>query len=190
MSDEFMIKSIIGQKEEGLKMLIDKYSGLLIAVVRRNLGTLSRYEEECVDDVLFSIWTHIESFDPSKNTFKNWICAIAKYKAIDYLRKYKRDFLVVDIETTEMLTEDSGLIECEIQEAIDELLSGLKPEDKEIFIKHYIEQKNVIDISNEMGISTDSIYSRLSRGRKKLRKDRAKNMDRRHDDYEQIRNVK
>lgn len=190
MGDELMIKYITVRKEEGLSMLIDVYSGLLLAVVRRNLGILSRYEEECVDDVLFSIWTHIDSYDPSKNSFKNWICAIAKYKSIDYLRKYKRDLANVEYDTVVIQKEDKGLLELEINEAVEELLSGLKLEDKQIFIKHYIEQKSVTDISMEMGISADSIYSRLSRGRKKLRNAKTNQTDRREDNNEQVRHVK
>lgn len=46
------------------------------------------YEEECISDVLFSIWENIEAFNYRESSFKNWICAIAKYKAIDYKSKY------------------------------------------------------------------------------------------------------
>lgn len=76
------------KKEKGLELLIDQYGGLITAIVRKHLGTLKSYEEECVNDVLLAIWHHIHRFDSEKNTFKNWVAAIAKYKAIDYQRKY------------------------------------------------------------------------------------------------------
>ena len=82
-----MIKYIKKKKEKGMELLIDNYRGIITAVVRRYLGVLINYEEECVDDVLMSVWNNIKSFDKSKNTFKNWICAVSKYKAIDYKKE-------------------------------------------------------------------------------------------------------
>ncbi|MBO3444474.1 RNA polymerase subunit sigma-70, partial [Clostridium sp. CCUG 7971] len=42
-------------------------------------------------------WGNIKSFDKNKNNFKNWICAISKYKAIDYKRKYLSKIETLDI---------------------------------------------------------------------------------------------
>ena len=71
-----------------MEMLIDNYNGLLTSVVRKHINPVLNYEEECISDVLFAIWENIEGFNNKENSFKNWICAIAKYKAIDYKRKY------------------------------------------------------------------------------------------------------
>ena len=39
------------------------------------------------NDILFSIWQNIDRFDANKNTLKNWIGAVSKYRAINYKRK-------------------------------------------------------------------------------------------------------
>ncbi|CEN77783.1 sigma factor [Paraclostridium sordellii] len=88
MQDTLIIKYIKKRKQEGIEMLIDKYSGLIASIVRNNLGKLTNYEEECVSDVFLAIWDNIEYFEKDKNTFKNWICVIAQYKAINYKKKY------------------------------------------------------------------------------------------------------
>lgn len=138
MQDELIIKYIRKRKEEGMEMLIDSYRGLITSVIRRHLGVLINYEEECVSDVLLSIWDSIKSFDKSKNDFKNWVCAISKYKAIDYKRKY-----ISKIETTDISQElyyiDTDLMKAEIEEEIKEILSHLNDKDRELFIKHYLE---------------------------------------------------
>ena len=97
MQDELMIKYIKKKKEKGMEILIDNYRGIITSVVRKHLGVLVNYEEECVDDVLLSIWNNIKSFDSTKNSFKNWICAISKYKAIDYKKKYLLKVEYMDI---------------------------------------------------------------------------------------------
>ena len=62
-----MIKYIKKKKEKGMEILIDSYRGIITSVVRKHLGVLVNYEEECVDDVLLSIWNNIKSFDSTKN---------------------------------------------------------------------------------------------------------------------------
>lgn len=88
MSDELLVKYILARKEEGLRFLVDEYSGLLLAVIKKNMGELSNQEEKCIDEVFYSIWTNIGCFNKNKNTFKNWICVIAEHIAYDYVNKY------------------------------------------------------------------------------------------------------
>lgn len=149
-------------------MLIDNYRGLITSVIRRHLGVLINYEEECVSDVLLSIWDNIKSFDRSKNDFKNWVCAISKYKAIDYKRKY-----VSKIETTDISQElyyiDTDLMKAEVEEEIKEILSHLNDKDKELFIKHYLEGESLESIAVRNNTKVSNLYNRLSRGRKRIR---------------------
>ena len=77
------------KNEDALMYVIDEYGGLIKAVIRKNMSCLKSKQDECFNDVLLSIWEHIDSFHPDRNSFKNWTAAIAKYKSIDYMRKYK-----------------------------------------------------------------------------------------------------
>lgn len=168
MQDELIIKYIKKRKEEGMEMLIDNYRGLITSVIRRHLSVLINYEEECVSDVLLSIWDNIKSFDKSKNDFKNWVCAISKYKAIDYKRKY-----ISKIETTDISQElyyiDTDLMKAEIEEEVKEILSHLNDKDKELFIKHYLEGESLESIAVRNNTKVSNLYNRLSRGRKRIR---------------------
>lgn len=168
MEDELIIKYIKKKKEVGMEMLIDKYRGLITAVVRKHLGVLKNYEEECVSDVFLSIWNNIRSFDKDKNSFKNWICAISKYKAIDYKRKYLSKLETVDI-SKDICYIDKELIKSEIDEEIKEILSHLNERDKELFIKHYLEGEELEEIAIKNNTKVSNLYNRLSRGRKKIR---------------------
>ncbi|PFN02001.1 RNA polymerase subunit sigma-70, partial [Bacillus thuringiensis] len=50
------------------------------------------------------------------------------------------------------------------------LIKELNEEDKKIFIKRYLDEYSVQEIALEFGMTRDTVYSRLSRGRKKLKK--------------------
>ena len=173
MEDSLIIKYIKLKKEEGIDMLIDKYSPLIKGVIRKYLFNLREYEEECLNDVLLSVWNNIESFDERKNTFRNWIISVSKYRAIDYKRKHIKE--VEDLEIDPNMIQDSISVEADIlreefQEDVYALLKNLNHKDREVFIKYYIEELELKNISKVMNIKESTLYNRLSRGRKKLRK--------------------
>ncbi|WP_274596489.1 sigma-70 family RNA polymerase sigma factor [Priestia megaterium] len=145
---------------------MDQYGGLITAIVRKHLGTLKGYEEECVNDVLLAVWHHIHRFDSEKNTFKNWVAAVAKYKAIDYQRKYIK-------------TQHEALGEAEFGETsgvhnvqgddVEELLGHLNEGDRELFKAYYLQEIELKQIAKKQQTTISNLYNRLSRGRKKLK---------------------
>lgn len=169
MQDELMIKYIKKKKEKGMELLIDNYRGIITAVVRRHLGVLINYEEECVDDVLLSIWDNITKFDDSKNSFKNWICAVSKYKAIDYKKKYLSKVEYMDI-SEEIYYIDQELLKAEIEEEVNDILSHLNESDRSLFKQHYLNGEPLEEIAVRNNTKISNLYNRLSRGRKKIRK--------------------
>jgi len=159
--------------EKALMYVIDEYGGLLMSVIRKHLFSLPGRQEECFDDVLLKIWQNISDFDENRNTFKNWAAAIARYRAIDYLRQYQRELATVDIEDMAIAREDSmltGMIEREISEEVEKMLESLKPSDRELFLKLYVEEMTMEQVSEETGLKKEVIYNRLSRGKRKLRR--------------------
>ncbi|MDU3336967.1 sigma-70 family RNA polymerase sigma factor [Paraclostridium bifermentans] len=169
MKDKLMIKYIKKKNQKGMEILIDKYNGLITSVIRYHLGSLINYEEECVSDTLLAIWDNVEGFDQDKNTFKNWICAIAKYKAIDYKRKYLNKIEISDLDEQNYYI-DKNLLKIEIQEELNETLKFLSEEDKDIFRRYYLNDESVIDIANDKKLAISSVHSKLSRGKAKIRK--------------------
>ena len=173
MQDEIMIKYIKKRKENGMEILIDNYRGIITSVVRKHLGVLFNYEDECVSDVFLSIWNNIKSFDSNKNTFKNWVCAIAKYKAIDYKRKYLSKIETVDM-SNEIYYIDTELVKNEIEEEIGEILSHLNENDRRLFIDYYLDGEDLESIAIKSNTKVQNLHNRLSRGRKRIRESMCK----------------
>lgn len=167
------IQQLRRHNEQALAYVIDAYGGLLMSVIRKHLFCLPERQEECFDDVLMKIWQNISSFDEEKSTFRNWAAAVAKYQAIDYLRSYQQELQTVDIEETVIVQEDrvlAGMIEKEVSMEVEKMLACLKPQDRDLFYKLYVEEKSIRQVSRETGMKQEVIYNRLSRGKKKLRK--------------------
>lgn len=158
--------------EKALEYVLEEYGGLLMAVIRKHLFCLPGLEEDCMNDVLFKIWKHIGQFDEKRNSFKNWIAGIARYQAIDYLRKYMKELEQVNLDDVQTGKEDEQLIhllESEISEEVESILSCLNREDRELFLKLFFEDKDIEEVSRETGIKKENIYNRISRGKRKIR---------------------
>lgn len=161
------------QNEKALLYVIDEYGGLLMSIIRRQLFGIPHRQEECFNDVLLKIWQNISDFDESKNTFKNWAAAVTRYRAIDYLRQYQREVATVDIDDTVIVKEDrilARMIERELSEEVEMMLDSLKPVDRDLFMKLYVEEQSVEQVSRETGMKQEVIYNHLSRSKRKLRR--------------------
>lgn len=169
LEDKLIIKNIKKQKEKGMEMLIDEYGNFITSIVRRTLANARIYEEECIDDVLLSIWNNIEKFDSEKNSFKNWIGSISKYRAINYRKKYTNNNIHLELEDKEISYIDKKLDKKEIEEEINDLISTLSDKDAELFRKYYLEDISLKDIAIQNETTVENLHNRLSRGRKKMR---------------------
>lgn len=173
ISNDNFIYQLHVKNEDALMYVIDEYGGLIKAVIRKNMSCLRLKQDECFNDVLLSIWEHIDSFHSDNNSFKNWIAAIAKYKSIDYMRKYKYETDKIaygEMENYELQSEDRmEIFDNEISERMEELLSVLKPKDREILIRIYANEEPVEQVSRNLNIEKSVIYNRVSRAKKKLR---------------------
>lgn len=92
INDENFLNEIKDRNEEDLWYIIEKYGDLVKSVIGKHLYLLVEEQEECFDDVFLNIWEHIDSFKEEQNSLKNWIAGIARYRSIDYLRRYRKLF--------------------------------------------------------------------------------------------------
>lgn len=172
ITEDNFVRELQKQNEKVLEYIIDEYGGLIKAIVRKHMGYLPTEQEECINDILLGAWQNGMQFDPTKSSFKNWIAAIAKYKVIDYQRKYLRQIQCDQLEDVIVAEEEIGIrqiIEEEISQQTTELLNCLKPIDRHLFLELYVEDKGVKEVSEEIGMKESVIYNRISRSKKKLR---------------------
>ena len=172
------IKRLKNKKEDALEFIVDKYLPLVKGITYKVLSSVQSNEliEECINDIFLSVWNNCDKFTGEESDFKKWICAIAKFKAIDYYRKIKKTVeIAVDniIEEESSSAEDEAIIN-EDREELIKLLNTLDDMDKEIFIMKFFLGVKSEDIANKLGVTKASIDNRIYRGKKKLREFRSK----------------
>lgn len=170
--DEEIYSLIKSRNEKGMEVLINEYASLIKAIVKKHLYNLPQYHEECINDVYLGIWNNITRFNKQKNIFKNWIAAISKYKAIDYKRKYLKTLEYVDISELDIESDfsiEKEVLEKELECEIEEIFKNLNLLDKQIFIKLFLKEESIKEVSEDFNIKPSVIYNRVSRGKSKLR---------------------
>ena len=87
------LKRLKNKKEDALEFIVDKYLPLVKGVTFKVLYSVGNNEvmEECINDIFLSIWNNSHKFNGDDDDFRKWICAIAKFKAIDYYRKLNKN---------------------------------------------------------------------------------------------------
>lgn len=166
------VEQMIFRNEKALEYVVEEYGRLVKSVVRKHLFSLEEFQGECMNDVFLAVWDNIGSYKPDKSSFANWIAGIARFKSIDYKRKYLNREITEDLEQVTVGTEDKalmGVIEDELSKEMEELLECLRPEDRDLFIKLYVEDMNPEEVSNVTGLKKEVIYNRVSRGKRKIR---------------------
>ena len=168
VTEENVVQQIILKNEEAIPFLLKTYGGLLNAIIRRYLNGNQQDMEECLADVLVSIWFHIESYDPTKNEFKQWIAAITKYRAIDYIRKSEKlKQHVSKVEFDERISSQISPKQNILN--LSSLFDELNDTERKIFEKYYVEGVPSKEIACEFQAKESWVHNKLSRGRKKLK---------------------
>lgn len=171
INEENFLNQLKKKNEKALDYVIDTYGWIIKSVIKKHLYNLQSVQDECINDVLLGLWNNIDKFDENKSEFKNWIAGIAKFKAIDYKRKYLRELDNENVDDLNITVDDSihELLKNELSLEMQEMMNSLKEKDRELFYKLYVEEIEVDKVSQETGIKRDVIYNRVSRAKKKLR---------------------
>ena len=173
ITEENFVSRLRAKDEQAMTYVIETYGWIIKTVIKKHLYNFTHYEEECINDILLAVWQHSERFNPDKSTFKNWLAGVSKYTALNYVRKYKHEKEQLAIE--EAVLEESDLtyetaVKDELSKDFEALLGTMKEKDRELFIKLYIEEHSIAEISRTTGMSREVIYNRLSRAKNKIRK--------------------
>ena len=140
-TSENFIRRLQKQKEDALEYVIDTYLPVIKGITHKVLSPLGNVGlvDECVNDIFLSIWDNADKFRGDSTDFRKWICAIAKYKSIDYYRKATKQMEdsseYMDLNTDMSVEEE--LIRVEEKTELIKLINQLEPLDRDIFLMKF-----------------------------------------------------
>jgi len=165
------------QKQKGRDARIaeafDSYYPLVRTICRNILGNDPGEIEDCSADVFLALYTS-GSFDPECGSLKNYLCSIARNKAVDRVRRRasapRRTSLDDAADTSGCDDVIRTLEDREEAQRLVSMVSSMGAPDREIFILRYWYCEPVSRIAERLGLSAKAVENRLRRGRAALRK--------------------
>ncbi len=187
-----MTKTAAGDRQ-ALKEIYEAYLPYLYTVV---FGVLQNKEdaEDVSTDVFLRLWETADRYKPGSG-HKGYLATIARNMAIDHLRKRGREVLVDDLTGASQDTggrisrrdeedggsgmtvtsagmPDSSPVESEVlgQRTIEEVLSVLKPAERQIIDMKILSEMTFQEISDTLGIPMGTVTWRYQEAIKKIRR--------------------
>lgn len=174
MDDKAIIEGLFDRNEATLTILAQRFGRPLKQLTLNILGNI-RDAEECVNDTYLALWNAIPPARP--NPLTGYVLRTGRNLALKKLRRntaLKRDSRY-DLSLDELAASLSGetpenILEAqELGRAIDRFLDTLNKENRILFLRRYWFGDSVQTISNNRGMTENTVSVRLCRIRGQLR---------------------
>ena len=183
--DVQLIHKILSGDDAAFSVLVNKYQKSVHALAWRKIKDF-HYAEEIVQDTFLKAYQKLPTLE-NPNQFASWLHVIANRLCIDWLRKQTRrqaqKLVMQSLEDTppEEIEESSYTqhvseqrmaerTEC-YHEISKKLLERLPENERAVVTLFYLDEMSTKEIGQFMGVSVNTITSRLQRARKRLRTD-------------------
>lgn len=86
VDDARLVRRLAQGDTDALRLLYERYGGIVFGVTHRVLGD-RHAAEECTQDVFVSVWRTAGSYEPKRARVSTWLLTIARNRAIDATRR-------------------------------------------------------------------------------------------------------
>ena len=147
------------RRVEDFAPMVNQYGPALMAFVGR-IVTIQEDAEDVVQEAFVTAYEHLNDYAPEKASLKTWLFRIAYHKALNHLRRRKRQ-----LEIPFMVGEDvpDELPDTTTAEQLDEAIQELPPEDQMLLQLYYFDQRPLKEIAYITGTASDSLNREVSR---------------------------
>ena len=148
--DAAFVRALTAHSPEAAEALLKGYGGLFKSIARRYAPALD-WDDIAADTVL-AVWENIGQYDARAGSLKSWLAAVARYRAIDAVRRAGREVPDNGEEVGALgraLTSDEYF-----RTELEDMFRGLPPADREL--------------ACSMRVSENAVNTRVSRAKKRL----------------------
>ena len=168
ISDELILSkiSIDKTRNQGFKLLMEKYQEVLYRQIRRMVGT-----HENTDDVLqntfIKVYRHIHNFKGESRLY-SWLYRIAANEAITFLNKEKNKRKVAlsqeeyELEAPSYFDEEKGKL------LLAEAIETLPDKQRLVFNRRYYDEVGYLELSRELTTSVGALKASFHHALKKI----------------------
>ena len=177
--DAELIRRTLAGDETAFTMLVKKYHKHVHALAWRKIGDF-HIAEDITQETFLRVYKHLTTLK-ELDRFPGWLYVIATRRCIAWLRKKRLNAQLV--EDIDMVAKGKGTYSQYVadqqektsteakQEVVKQLLAKLQESERTVITLYYFGEMTCEEISKFLGVSVNTIKSRLSRARQRLRKE-------------------
>lgn len=176
--DVELIHRVLAGDEPAFSILIRKYQKQVHGLVWRKIGDFHLAEEITQDTFLTAYQKLATLKDPTR--FLRWVSVIANRCCITWLRKKRIQTQLLEAEDETRIQKDAyslyvveeraKITEESQREVVRKLLAKLPENERTVITLHYFSEMTCEDIGALLGVSTNTIKSRLRRAQQRLKR--------------------
>lgn len=170
ISDHELLKGISSGDRLAFQTLYARHNVKLFRYLMRLVGERA-LAEDVLHDVFLEVWRSAGRFE-GRSSPATWMMSIARFRAVDSLRRRGAPAAEMDEAASEIADEDFSPEERSMMgnksEAIRRCLEKLSPEHREIIDLVYYHEKSIREICEIVGIPENTVKTRMFYARKKL----------------------
>ena len=164
-----LVKKISEERdEEAFSQIFDYIAPKINSYFIKNNFNFEQ-SEELTQDVLSTIWSKANLFNPEKSKFITWSFTIARNKKIDFYRKTKKNDVNEDDIRSFLYPNDDGN-DYEIETTINKIKEELDQNQQKLIKMSFFEQKSHKIIAEELEIPLGTVKSRIRTTLNKMQK--------------------
>ena len=178
MTDRDLIQHVLDGDEGAFTALVKKYQKRVHTLVWRKIGDF-HIAEEITQDVFLKAYKKLPTLKPPYH-FSGWLYVIATRRCIAWMRKQQKSATSTSLDAMPAAQleavsyaqyEDARAAAAAVEhqrDLVKRLLSKLPESEHTVVTLHYIAEMSCEKISEFLGVSPNTVKSRLHRARKRL----------------------
>lgn len=169
--DDILLAQVALGDRDAFSKLYLKYQPRLVSYCARLLNDDLAQAADIVDEAMFDVWRSAGRFE-GKSKPSTWIYSITRNKLISWLRKTS-EVTLGDDESLLAMVDPANSLEQElelsdIKQQLIRLMAQLTAEHREVLHLTYFEDKSVKEVAFLLGISENTVKTRMFYARKRL----------------------
>ena len=177
-SDARLIQRVLQGDQDAFNPLVKKYQKGVHALAWRKIGDF-HIAQEITQDAFLRAYQKLGTLK-NPNAFAGWLYVIVAHLCLDWIRKNRipmdsldtTDPSEVDKVSYSQYVTDQQKSEADEtrREVVKELLKKLPESERTVMTLHYLGEMTIKAVSEFLGVSQNTVKSRLNRARNRLRK--------------------
>ena len=177
--DAQLIQQVLQGDQEAFAILVNKYQKGVHALAWRKIGDF-HIAQEITQDAFLRAYQKLETLK-NHNLFGGWLYVIASRLCADWFEKKslpEQSLEVTDMSEVNHVSYSRYVAQKQEAEAdekrreiVKELLQKLPESERTVMTLHYLGEMTIKTISEFLGVSPNTVKSRLSRARNRLKKE-------------------